>query len=302
MTIPIKNFSRVNSWKSILALTRDWSAITLITLVSIKVNHWLFYIPSIYLIGVFQFALCESMLHEAAHYHLFKRKQINHYMEIFYGLPFFTTVAQFQAEHQSHHAHLGTSEDHLVENYHSIGLFQENPNIFWLWFIKPIIGFAAYYFTICLTLRPWREGIKIVIFWLILLSVCFYFHILHFLLWYWIIPFLFVSRALLYWSEVADHYNTTSGTRSRLNPVFNWLMHNNGYHYIHHRYPSVTWFYLPQVHQMFCQNVEDVRDVSYGFFDTFSQLKQKLPPEACDFPVLSLVQREKEHLQYHNET
>jgi fatty acid desaturase len=294
MMIQIKNLREVNNWKAVLALTRDWSAIILITLISIKMNHWLFYIFSVYLIGIFQFALGESMIHEAAHYHLFRPRRLNYYLEIFYGLPLFITVAQFQEQHQHHHAQLGQTEDHLIKDYRCIGLFKENPNLVWLWFIKPLIGFSTYYFTLSLTLRPWREGIKIVIFWLIVLSVCFYFQVLHLLLWYWIIPFLLVSRSLLYWSEVADHYNTVSGTRSRLNRISNWLTHNNGYHYIHHRYPSIPWFHLPQAHQILSQNSEDVGDISYGFFDTFRQLKQKLPPEACGFPALSLVQQDEE--------
>jgi fatty acid desaturase len=268
----VKSLTGKRGWLSLAAILRDWAAIVGTAVLSLYVDHWAFYLAAVWVIGLFQFALGEGMLHEAAHYNLFKSRRLNHLGEIFYGLPFFCTVAQYQPEHRVHHAKLGDAEDKLVGEYRRFGLYGNKVNAAWLWFGKPVLGFPIYYVSL-VTLRPWTEGVKIVAFWAVALATFYRFDLLHVLLLYWIVPLLWSNYAFVYWSEVENHYNTSSGTRTNVSRLYNLLTHNGGYHAVHHKYPSIPWFHLRAAHERF---FPDCKDVSRGFLDTYRQLRRPL--------------------------
>ena len=261
--------ARRRGWLSLGAILRDWIAIVGVAALSIRVNHLAFYVVAVWVIGFFQFALSEAMLHEAAHYNLFRRRWLNHAMEVLYGLPFFRTVAQYQPEHRVHHARLGAPDDELINDYGRLGLYKQNVNVFTVWILKPLLGFGAYYVTI-LTLQPWREGVKIVVFWAVVLAVFLTLGRLDLLVLYWFVPLLWPNYAFVYWSEVENHYNTRSGTRTRANWLYNFVAHNGGYHAVHHKYPLIPWFNLPRAHALLLGECDDV---SFGFLDTYRQLR-----------------------------
>ncbi len=280
----IKQLTYPNAWRSVLAVVRDWSIIIAVAALSIVLDHWLVYLLAVWVIGVFQFALGEAMLHEASHHNLFKTQRLNYFGELFYGLPFGQTVKQFQAEHMLHHTRLGSHEDHLVEECTELGIFKPGANMMWLWFFKPLLGIVGLYYLSTMTLKPWQEGRKIVLFWLVITGVFYAYDALMVLLMYWVIPFVWASNSFLYWSEIEDHINTRTGTRSNLSPLFNWLSHNNGYHYLHHRYPNIPWYNLPAGYNQF---LAGKGDISQGFFDTFSQLNQPLSAAELAYPKVT---------------
>jgi fatty acid desaturase len=191
-------------------------------------------------------------------------------MEVFYGLPFFLTVAQYQPQHRLHHARLGGSGDELADDYRRFGLCDANVDIFNVWIVRPLLGFGAFYVT-HISLRPWSEGAKIVAFWSVTLVGFYQLGMLGPLLLYWFVPLLWSNYAFLYWSEVENHYNTRSGTRTRANRLYNVMTHNAGYHAVHHRFSSIPWFNLPRAHSIYFSACEDV---SVGFLDTYRQLRR----------------------------
>lgn len=269
---PVEDMARLrqrNGWLSFAAILRDWFVIVGVAALSVRVDNWAFYLAAVWVIGFFQFALGEAMLHEAAHYNLFRQPWLNHAMEVFYGLPFFRTVTQYQPEHRVHHTSLGAPDDELINDYRRLGLYREDVNVFNVWILKPLLGFGAYYVTI-LTLRPWPEGLKIVAFWSVVLAAFAASGMLHLLLLYWFVPLIWPNYAFVYWSEVENHYNTRSGTRTRANWLFNVVAHNGGYHAIHHKFPMIPWFNLPRAHAIF---LADSEDVSFSFLDTYRQLR-----------------------------
>lgn len=264
-----RDFVERNALRSWLAIARDWAAIAATIALSLQLDSWLFYPFAAWIIGSFQFALSEALQHEASHYNLFKTRAWNDRLEIFYGLPFFRTVEQLRREHVIHHTRLGKPEDHIVADYTALGLYKPNVNLFWIWFVKPILGFAGYYYCSALSLRPLKEGRKIIAFWIVVLGSCAAFGVLHLLLLYWLIPFFWACQSFLYWSEITDHYRTKTGIRSNLGRIRNLLHHNNGYHYTHHHYPTIPWYRLPAAEHALCP---DQGDICYGFFDTYRDL------------------------------
>ena len=68
-----------------------------------------------------------------------------------------------------------------------------------------------------------------------------------------------------YWSEIEEHYNTLSGARSNVSFWDNFFKHNEGYHWIHHRYPTIPFYRLPEAHAFLTPSGTDI---SQGFFDS----------------------------------
>lgn len=268
----MKKFLVRNNMKAVLALCRDWGCITMIVILNISYPSVYLYIISVWVIGAFQFALGEAMMHEAAHHNLFSRKWLNYGLEFLYGYPFFRTVQHFRQEHFVHHNRLGTERDHLTRDYRNFGLLGKRPRLFFSWFVKPIIGYAALYYIRTMQLNLLKRGTwKIAVFWVLIVAIFFVFADPLWIVKFWLVPLLWSSYSYLYWSEITDHYNTTSGTRSNINPIYNFLTHNNGYHYIHHKYPTIPWFNLKKSYHELAPNEGDV---SKGFWQTFSQISR----------------------------
>jgi fatty acid desaturase len=212
------------------------------------------------------------LLHEASHYSLFPRRSWNNLAEIAIGLPFYRTCQQFRQEHKVHHASLGKCSDPLTSDYEAHGLFNPNVNITWIWFFKPVLGYAGYYYCRALSLRPWAEGRKIVAFWVIVFSLLVYVGALKFLFLYWLVPFYWCCMSFLYWSEITDHYRAPTGIRSNLSRLKNLLHHNNGYHYVHHHYPAIPWYRLPEAMRALSP---EGGDACISFVDTYRALRRR---------------------------
>jgi fatty acid desaturase len=275
MTSPdsIKYYLRPNSYYSFLAILRDWLMIGCIVWLNVHYQSIWLYIPSVWLIGAFQFALGESMLHDAAHHTLFTKKSLHYHLEFLYSLPFFWTVKHYRKEHLVHHSYLGKPKDRLVDEYEEFGFNTPGRNFFWLWMIKPITGYAGYHYLKEITLERFRNGgIKIILFWAIIIISFAVLQQLQLLVLYWLVPYFWSYYSYVYWSEVSDHYNTSSGTRSNLNPITNFITHNNGYHYLHHKYPTIPWFQLPATYKRLGKGEGDI---SYGFLDTYRQIRTR---------------------------
>jgi fatty acid desaturase len=276
----LKALSGRSNWRGAAAIARDWAAIVAIAFADMRYGNWLTYFVAIWAIGAFQFAISECLLHEASHYNLFVRKRANDLAEVLVALPFFQTVASFRNEHRLHHRYLMSMRDSLPEEYRVYGLTKENKEWFWLWFVKPIIGYSA----IMMgrggqSSGSSRDAVKICLFWAAAALVMTLIGRLDALFFYWIVPMVLCKGAFLYWSEIADHFNTRSGCRTRTGSLANTLFHNNGYHHAHHRFPAVTQFNLKRLHEA---TMREGDDISHGFLDTYRQLKG---PSATGVPI-----------------
>ena len=267
-----QDFIERSNIRGFTALFLDWGVIFGTIAFSVWANDWIVYLISVWIIGAFQYAIGEALFHEASHYNLFKTKKLNDYLEWLYAVPFFVDMTQYRKEHLDHHYKMGTKADHLVRDYNIHGLNKEKKNMFWMWFIKPVIGYAGFfYLRYAIQLNPLKSSIKFLIFYVPVISVFWYFDALHILLFYWFVPFVWSTACFFYWAEISEHYNAKSGSRSDLGFLKNFFHHNGGYHYIHHKYPTIPWYKLPEAHKALCPDHEDV---SYGFLDTYRKLKK----------------------------
>jgi fatty acid desaturase len=274
-----KDFVQRSNLKGLVALSRDLLVLISLFAIGFQIDHWLAYLLLAWPIGLMQFNLGEVLAHEASHYNLFRTRSWNDRLEWLLCFPFLYTLSAYRAEHRLHHIKLGTSEDHLITDYRRRGLFRIPPMLIWIWFGKPLVGLsgAAYLRSVLLELMNKRAATMITLLWSTVLTLCGLTGTLSFFFWLWVLPLIWTFPSFLWWSEIRDHFNTATGTRSDISWI-NHLTHNNGFHHVHHQYPSIPWYLLREAHETL---IGDHRiEVSNGFFDTFRQI---LPPDkpAC---------------------
>jgi len=282
MTSKPIDFVERNNIKSFLALLRDWMAIFLIAAFSIWANNIFIYFVAVWLIGIFQFAIGEALGHEAAHNNLFTEQSWNEKLEFIYSFPFLRTISSYREHHFPHHKYLFSDGDYIPEDYEFLGLNKPDKNVFMILFIKPFLGFSVYYFFLEVILYPLlqdsfklsslingiKRSYKLYLFWLTVILSFSLSGNLDILLLYWFVPLFWCFSFLSLFSEVQEHFNTLSGSRSNVNPVINFVFHNGGYHYVHHLCPTIPWYKLPEAHQALCA---DNPDISHGIIDTYRQ-------------------------------
>ncbi len=267
--------------RAAIAILRDWAGIVVTIAFAIWIDRPLVTLAALWVIGAFQYALGDALLHEAAHGNLFNRKPLHERLDILYGLPFLRTLQNFKTEHLRHHGQLGKDGDHLVHDYRRFGLDRQ-PNLFWVWVLRPLIGWPAWYYLGQLRRASPKCLRRMAALWAAATLLSLATGTFSLFLLYWVLPLLWCRYAYFYWSEIADHFNTSQGTRSRLNPLVNWFQHNKGYHAAHHRYPAVPWFNLPMAHALL--ETVDPRDLSTSPLATWRQLHRRPAAEPAVQP------------------
>lgn len=283
-----KTYITRSNLRGIRAITLDCLSIAFLISIGLYLDDWRVWLILAWPIGLFQFALGECLTHEASHYNLFRSRWMNVAGEWLYCIPFFFTLSDYRREHAVHHHKLGDAEDHIVRDNQQRGLYETPPKLVWIWFCMPILGLAGLWFLrSCSHLASSLKSVgKIFIFWSLILLVGVHWGFTTEIVFGWLLPLFWCCASFLWWSEIRDHYNTRTGTRSDLG-ILNVLTHNNGYHDVHHRFPSIPWYRLPEAHHALCK--EQNLDISYGFLDAFRQMtsnyhaekqREKLPAKS----------------------
>lgn len=251
--------------KSALAILLDWAAIVLFAGISIWANYWLVYVAVVFLIGHRQYAIGECLLHQACHHNLFTRKKWHYAFEFLYALPFGTDLVAYRKEHFYHHRYLLKEQDHTTEAYEFFGLAPAKKNLFWAFWIQPFLGYATWYYA------PFESHFtrkKVLLFWVLVPGIFLATGHIWYLVLYHIIPQLYAARIFLYWYEIIDHYGTRTGTRTEIGWFGNLLTHNEGYHAVHHWYPSIPWNNIRKAHEMLPHEF----DHSTGIWESYKQM------------------------------
>ena len=280
------DFVERNNLKGILAIARDWIAILLIIAFSIWADNIIVYFISIWLIAAFQLALGESLVHEAIHLNLFANKSWNEKLQFLYAYPFLRTIYSYKEHHFDHHKDLWGKKDYIAENYEFLGLNKPKKSLFFILIVQPLLGLSAIYFfvEILYNFNPQKlkndkklliSTIQMVLFWLIVIPVFYFSGYFHLLVLYWFVPLFWCYSGYSLFSEVEEHFNTLSGTRSNIDSFFNLLFHNGGYHYVHHICPTIPWYKLPEAHKALSVNYPNILlDISNNVWETYQQFKR----------------------------
>jgi fatty acid desaturase len=276
--------------RAIATVAGQYALIALtIFVVEASANWGLFYPLAILIIGTRQYALGESMAHEASHSHLSGSRVINEGLGFATTWPFFYTLSGYRRFHnkEHHNVPLDSSNNSIYEDYEDWGLPPaENPltadQAVWHLVIKPLSGIISFRHLIK-TIEDWYwdsdlvENTLMLVLWAVALALVIHFGYVMELLAYWIVPWLTVMAVLNFWSEVGDHYRVTdAATRSDLNWFVNtFISHNIGYHALHHHYPKIPWFRLPEAHRALRDDITE--QISTGYLTTLRQIIEAKP-------------------------
>jgi fatty acid desaturase len=100
--------------RSVLTIAADWLVIVLAVLLSERLRSPWLYAVAVLIIARQMNALSE-LHHHAMHGNLFRRKQWNRRLQIFYSLPLGTTISSDLGDHMEHHRTYGVAApDHLT--------------------------------------------------------------------------------------------------------------------------------------------------------------------------------------------
>lgn len=212
----------------------------------------------IWFIGGLQFAMGESLLHEASHGNLFRTAWLNKVVGHWIAAAILTDFQEWRAEHSVHHGQLLSERDHLTQDYQSYQL-KDGIAPYRLWITRPLLGVVGWQWLQSEgwgLLKHWRSWVL----YGLVAGVAFYNHSLLFLGIYWLLPLVWAYPAVLYWSEITDHHLAESNTRTNTSWFWNFMFHNGGYHWVHHEYPFIPWYLLRQANAALADDAVDEID------------------------------------------
>lgn len=170
------------------------------------------------------------------------------------------SFVDYRHEHLSHHAHLGDYERDLdLQGIESLRLHDPlTPRVVLRHVLTPLIfRQLPYYLKINLSGNDGRLFQMVKIGFLVAITVLTILFPLSTAL-FAILPFVAIFTALNYWADCLDHAGLVptnedlEGSRNVLAPkALAWLFfpRNDGYHLVHHLFPSVPARHLPMAHQ-----------------------------------------------------
>lgn len=270
---------KVNDWYSASAILSDVFVIVCsVALVEVSGKWWLYPIAA-FIIGTRQNSLRDILGHEAAHYNLFRNKNLNRLSEIVCFLPLFETFDRYRKEHMTHHKGVMGLNDPARICYERWGLYNSEVNWLFVWFVRPFLLWDALYYLkfIGSTMAEnssYRN--RLLIFWLTTLALAIAGGWLLELILYWLIPFFWIKPAVEFWNEVSDHFKVETGdTRVSLGWFHDYILrpHNDGYHTVHHRYPKMAWHELKQYFDH--MDKEEKLERTSGFMETYAIIRSR---------------------------
>lgn len=230
------------------------------------------YIVICWLIGIKQFSIGESLLHEASHGILFYPKKLNKFSDVLVAFPFFQTISHYRSGHSKHHKLIAKKGDPLLER-HTILSKQES--FLSEWFFRPIFGLNIFSNLKKTFGKIRQKKFKPVrFFWLTIILSALSLGLGFELLIYWLIPLFWCQKNLIHWSELTDHYMVKTQSRSVNSWVYNFLIaHNAGYHAAHHFRPNVPFYQLPELQKKEAGRIKT--EWTSGFWDTYQTIHQR---------------------------
>ncbi len=249
-TPPVREMARFARRDDRLALAivaGDWAVVVLSAVIAERVHHPLAWLAAAAVIAGRQTAML-NLTHAAAHRALFNRARWNEALEALYALPIADTVAHYRGPHLDHHREIAAGDENRFEFLHdTLGLPRRGAwGRTWVVFGRALLGHAGWGAVV----GTWKDAVrdrtfgrKLLAFWVPVLGVAALAGMLRPLLWYWVVPLVWLHPVFLLWGEVSDHFRAPGGTRDHTGLFHAALINGHGlYHDVHHRYPFVPFY------------------------------------------------------------
>ncbi len=273
----IKSMTTPKWHKTALAFCMDWSLIFFSLWLVCQFSFYIFPL-ALLIVGSRQRAI-SNLVHEGSHWNLTKNKHINDRIsDLFGALPLFKTTRFYRGNHLKHHAFLGkVNLDPDVDAHKGYGFndfdFENNT-------LKRFLGVLFHPRSIKESVignlfKVGRSDRKLIFFWwgalLASMYLVFDAKVVFSFLALWFLSKLTVYNLIRNIVEFLDHSGLQPGsimtytrTISGLGPIrFLTHAHSNNFHLTHHLAPSVPWFHLKRLHQLFSNAHLDYRSAHH---------------------------------------
>lgn len=269
----------LSDWMGLFLIASDWLQIGSLIAVGVILDKWYVSIFVVWLVAFKQFVMSESTVHLAAHGTLFKTKSLNKNLEFFFSVPYFRPVSDYTVLHRLHHLHATTPQDPDFKDYEILGLSEENLNVIWKILIYPFLGKIAFLFMFSwipywFNISAISRRFQICAFYGLAGGLSAYFgHFYHFAI-YWLFPLIFLQNQITAINQVAEHFRCRNLARQRIG-FFNLLYHDEGYHLVHHLYPSIPWFKTRKANEILGPMLGDTETCRGFIFDTIKNIRSQ---------------------------
>jgi len=203
----------------------------------------------------------ECLVHEASHYNWTRKHRLNDNLANLLGAwPVLSQVRTYRKTHQLHHLRLGTDADTDLVRWNKLRLHEldrTKPLMFGLGLARRIIPYVPGWW--------WAIGVdpgtvaRFVLWHLVLVAILAALtspaHALLIWLFGWLIPLFIVLPVIRFIGELEEHnYPLTSvieSTNTNIGLVHRVLLHphGDGYHTLHHLFPTIPFFRVAAVHR-----------------------------------------------------
>lgn len=295
--IVLTRFGGRSNVRGFLAIATDYSVIAVTILASewIRASYpsWLFY--GAYVAACFILASryrgLEILVHEASHNNVFDTRIFNRKLQFLFAYPVFLHVQSYVGIHMAHHQQIGDFDnDPDILIYKKWGLDKLPENKVWVLYVRPLILFFTLDYFRSTFANYWRikaDRLSKAIYWAAVLAVLYYADAWSLVFVYYVIPFFILLPILRFHARANEHtavdFNFAhKSARNNLGFFHTCILHphGDGYHQIHHLYPSVPFYNLPKVHRFLLDNNREYID-SYNFIHSL-----RLMEAGCKEPLI----------------
>ncbi|MEO2033296.1 MAG: fatty acid desaturase family protein [Planctomycetaceae bacterium] len=263
----LRRLSMVSPHRTSAAIAFDWMVIVCCFVLSINFRHPAVWIVSAVVIAARQHALL-ILMHDGSHFRLLRNHGWNDRVSNWLcAWPLLVTTGGYRQNHLAHHSHLNTDDDpDWIRKYgHADWDFPKSRRDIVLLLLRELCGGG---FLQALSSirdlsgrklnagknqgRKWERiayyalaavGISLFKMWVPVLLL-------------WFLPAFTLLTVILRIRSIAEHFgiegehelNMSRNVHCRWWERFLLAPHNSGYHLDHHLYPSVPFYYLPELH------------------------------------------------------
>ncbi len=270
----LRKLSMLNPLRSSFRIAAEW--ILIAGAIYVSAHHWnpLLYVLMVAFIGARQHALL-ILMHDGTHYRLFRNRRLNDCVgELLLAWPFFVTMRSYRRNHIAHHRHMNTDRDPDWSRKlnQPQWIFPKHwAEITWLLFgdISGLNAIALIRLSRSLAGQdgavPRSYMLSRLAFYLAAAALIVVTGGLQLFLLYWVVPYFTWLALILHVRSIAEHFSIPDGSgvhagvrTTRVNALERLLLapNNVNYHAEHHRFPSVPFYRLPELHRLLISTPE----------------------------------------------
>jgi fatty acid desaturase len=270
----LRELSRLNPLRSSFQIVAEWALIA--SAIYVTTHYWnpLLYVLMIVFIGARQHALL-ILMHDATHYRLFRNRLLNDWVgELLLAWPFFVTMRSYRHNHIAHHRHVNSDRDPdwaRKLNQPQWTFPKHWTELAWLLF-GDVSGLNAVDLIRLSRSLAGQDGavprsyrLSRLAFYLVAAALIIAGGGVHLFVLYWVIPYFTWLAMILHLRSIAEHFSIPDGSgvhaglrTTRANALERLLIapNNVNYHAEHHRFPSVPFYRLPELHRLLVAHPE----------------------------------------------